>query len=175
LFTTHLGITKEVGEIFNFFSKNYQQPKFKHLWVAPFVLRKNLQKLLAIEIKNAKAGKPAYIYLKVNNLVDDALIQKLYQAHEAGVEIRLNVRGMFCLFPKFNPKLEAIQSIGLIDRYLEHSRIYIACNNNDPQVYISSADWMARNLDNRVEVACPIYNEELKHELISFFETIFNR
>lgn len=170
LFTTHLGITKEVEEIFNFFSKNYQQPKFNHLWVAPFTLRKNLQKLLAVEIKNAKAGRPAYIYLKINNLVDDVLIQKLYQAHEAGVEIRLNVRGMFCLFPKFSPKLDAIQSIGLIDRYLEHSRIYIACNNNNPQVYISSADWMARNLDNRVEVACPIYNEELKHELVSFFD-----
>lgn len=169
LFTTHTGITKEVEEIFNFFSKNYQQTKFSHLWVAPFSLRNNLQKMLAVEIKNAKAGKPAFFYLKVNNLVDDVLIQKLYHAKEVGVDVRLNVRGMFCLFPKFSPKHEAIKSIGIIDRFLEHSRIYISCNNNNPQVYISSADWMARNLDNRVEVACPIYNDELKQELLSFF------
>lgn len=170
LFTTHSGITKEVEEVFNFFSKNYQQPKFSHLWVAPFVLRSHLLKMLAVEIKNAKAGKPAYLYLKVNNLVDDKLIQKLYQAKEAGVDIRLNVRGMFCMFPKFLKNSEPIEAIGLIDRYLEHSRIYISCNNNNPQVYISSADWMARNLDNRVEVACPIYNEELKKELLIFFD-----
>ena len=169
LFTTHPGINKEVADIFNFFHKNYQHPKFNHLCVAPFKLRDSLLRLLAIEIKNAKAGKPAYFYLKVNNLVDDKMILKLYQAKEAGVDVRLNVRGMFSVYPDFSKFSEPIPAIGLIDRYLEHSRIYITCNNNVPQVYISSADWMARNLDSRVEVACPIYDPNLKQELIDFF------
>lgn len=170
LLTSHAGITKEVGGIFNFFNKNYQHPKFTHLCVAPFKLREHLNKLIATEIKNAKSGKPAYLYLKVNNLVDDQLIFKLYQAKEAGVDVRLNVRGMFTLFSQFSPLKEPIPAIGLIDRFLEHSRLYIACNNNKPIVYISSADWMSRNLDNRVEVACPIYDDTLKQELLDFFD-----
>lgn len=165
LLTRHEGIAKETNWVFEFFDKNYKVPPFRHILVSPFKLRYKIVQLINHEIKLAKAGKPAYIYLKLNNLVDVDMIQKLYQAKAEGVDVRLNVRGMMALQPRFSEKVEPIPAICLIDRYLEHSRLYIFGNGGDEKIYISSADLMARNLDRRVEVACPIYEKTLKAQL----------
>ncbi|SMO74398.1 polyphosphate kinase [Saccharicrinis carchari] len=170
LFTKHTGITREVASIFEFFNKNYNIPTFKHLLVAPFILRSSLEGFIDREIKNAQEGKEAYIYLKVNNLVDFDLIFKLYDAQRLGVKVQLNVRGMFSVYPKFDSNESAIESIGIIDRFLEHSRIYVFCNNGKEKMYISSADCMTRNLDRRIEVACPIYDVKIQNELKMMLE-----
>jgi polyphosphate kinase len=174
LLTRHEGIAKETTWVFDFFDKNYKAPPFKHLLVSPFKLRHQLVQLINNEIKLAKAGKPAYIYLKLNNLVDPEMVQKLYQAKAEGVDVRLNIRGMMSLVPNFSSKVEPIPAIGIIDRNLEHSRLYIFGNNGDEKIYISSADWMSRNLDRRVEVACPIYNKKLKTELMQMWDLQWN-
>jgi polyphosphate kinase len=166
LLTVHLGITKEVAGIFNFFDKNYNKSRNSHLLVSPFSLRTKLNQLIQNEINNAKAGKKSFVYLKLNNLVDITLINKLYRAKKMGVDVKLNIRGMFSLVPKFDKLSNTIPAIGLIDRYLEHTRIYMFGNNGDTKIYLSSADLMTRNLDRRIEVACPVYDEELKEEII---------
>ncbi len=170
LCTSHHELGKEVSAVFDFFERNYRVRRFKHLLVSPFFMRNRLVRMINHEIRNARAGKPAYIYLKLNNLVDVALINKLYAAKKAGVDVRLNVRGMFSVFPKFDKKENAIPSIGLIDRYLEHSRLFIFGNGGDEKIYLSSADWMARNMDRRVEVATPVWDEELKRELRTMWD-----
>ena len=169
LLTSHYGITREVTNVFDFFEKNYKNNRYTHLLVSPFSLRTKFSQMLQNEINNAREGKKAYAYIKVNNLVDLAIIRKLYRAKKAGVDVRLNVRGMFSLVPLFDDVTEAIPSIGLIDRFLEHSRFFVFCNGGDPKVYISSADLMSRNLDRRVEVACPIYDDDLRKQIIDMF------
>ncbi len=170
LLTRHVGIAKEVSSVFDFFSKNYNIPTFEHLLVSPFIMRNSIEKYIRNEMENASIGKKAYIYIKVNNLVDYDLIQLLYEAKKAGVEVILNVRGMFSLISEFDKPENAIESFGLIDRYLEHSRIFVFFNGGDEKVYISSADFMTRNLDRRIEVACPIYNKELKNEILTMLD-----
>ncbi len=170
LLTRHVGIAKEVSSVFDFFSKNYNIPTFEHLLVSPFIMRNSIEKYIRNEMENASIGKKAYIYIKVNNLVDYDLIQLLYDAKKAGVEVILNVRGMFSLISEFDKPENAIESFGLIDRYLEHSRIFVFFNGGDEKVYISSADFMTRNLDRRIEVACPIYNKELKNEILTMLD-----
>ena len=170
LLTRHVGIAKEVSSVFDFFSKNYNIPSFEHLLVSPFIMRNTIEKYIRNEMENASIGKKAYIYIKVNNLVDYDLIQLLYEAKKTGVEVILNVRGMFSLISEFDKPENAIESFGLIDRYLEHSRIFVFCNGGDEKVYISSADFMTRNLDRRIEVACPIYNKELKKEILTMLD-----
>ena len=165
LLTAHDGIAKEVASIFDFFDKNYQKSRHSHLLVAPFSLRPKINQLIQDEINLVKAGKKGFVYLKLNNLVDITLINKLYKAKKMGVDVRLNIRGMFSVVPQFDKSSNAIPAIGLIDRYLEHSRIYMFGNNGDSKIYISSADFMARNLDRRIEVACPIYDKQLKEEI----------
>ncbi len=165
LLTKHKGIGKEVEAIFEFFNRNYNIPFFNHLLVSPFYLRNSLDYFIDREITNASNGLPAYIHIKLNNLVDSMIINKLYEAKKAGVEVFLNVRGMFALVSEFDTPKNKIESIGLIDRFLEHSRIYAFCNGGDEKMYISSADLMSRNLDRRIEVACPIYDPDLKNEI----------
>jgi polyphosphate kinase len=165
LLTSHEGIAKEVGWVFDFFDKNYKVPPFRHILVAPFKMRHKLVQMINHEIKNARAGKKAYIYLKLNNLVDEDIIHKLYQASNEGVDVRLNIRGMMALKPEYANNSNPIQAICIIDQFLEHSRSYIFCNNGDEKIYISSADLMSRNLDRRIEVACPIYDKQLKAEI----------
>jgi len=165
LLTSHEGIAKEVGWVFDFFDKNYKVPPFRHILVAPFKMRHKLVQMINHEIKNARVGKKAYIYLKLNNLVDEDIIHKLYQAKNEGVDVRLNIRGMMALKPDFSKNTKPIQAISMIDQFLEHSRSYIFCNNGDEKIYISSADLMSRNLDRRIEVACPIYDKHLKAEI----------
>jgi len=170
LFTHHQGILKDVNVLFSFFETNYKVGSYKHLIVSPHYTRTKFIKLIDKEIEAAKNGKPAYIYLKMNSLSDYPMIDKLYEASQAGVKIKLNIRGICCLIPNEKGLSENIDAISIVDNYLEHTRLYIFANNNNPKVYISSADFMRRNIDQRVEVTCPIYDENLKNELIETFE-----
>jgi polyphosphate kinase len=169
LCTADPNISREVSRIFEFFERNYRIGKFSHLLVSPFTMRSRIVKLIRHEIANAKAGQEARIYLKCNNLVDVEIISKIYEAARCGVDVRLNVRGMFSVYPTSVEENYSIPSIGMIDRYLEHSRIYYFFSGGKERVYISSGDFMSRNLDRRVEVAVPIYNKGIKDELIDFF------
>lgn len=162
LLTFDKRIAQEVAQVFEFFEKNYKIGTFKHLLVAPFFFRTKIMSLIETEIRNARNGKPAYIHFKLNNLVDDEVISKLYEAAEAGVKVKLNVRGMFSLLPDEHENIEAI---GIIDRFLEHARIYVFCNNEKEKIYFGSADLMKRNLDFRVEVICPVYEKQTRENL----------
>ncbi len=170
LFTADKRITMEVKNVFDFFENNYYQTSFKHLIVSPFDLRKKINLLIRNEIKNVKEGKPAYIFIKLNNLVDFKVINLLYTANEAGVKIRLLVRGMISLVTGLPGISEHIEAYGLVDKFLEHSRIFIFCNNGNPKYFITSADLMQRNIDRRVEVTCPIYDKSIQEELSTFME-----
>jgi len=170
LFTSNAEIVKEVANIFLFFERNFRIPRFKHLLVAPFYLRNKMIRLINQEIQNVQDGKKAFIYLKLNNLVDLRMIQYLYKAKSKGVEVRLNIRGMFSMLPDFHSDCKPIPAIGIIDRFLEHSRIFIFGNQGQPKIWLSSADLMGRNLDRRVEVACPVYDSNLKDELLKMFD-----
>ncbi len=170
LMTAHDGITREIGFVFEFFDRNYRIARYSHLWVSPFYLRKKLNELINKEIITAKEGGKARIWIKVNNLADYRIIKKLYGAKRAGVDVRLNVRGMFSLIPDFDNNGNPIPAIGMIDRFLEHSRFYIFGEGARKRIYIASADLMSRNLDRRVEVACPIYDPALQEQLLSMFE-----
>jgi polyphosphate kinase len=121
------------------------------------------------EIKNAQDGKKAYIYMKLNNLTDKEIIDQLYEASCAGVKIKAIVRGMLSLVPEIAKQSENIKAIGIVDRYLEHSRYLIFCNGGDEEIYISSADLMPRNLDHRIEVTCPIFDKSIKEEIKKIF------
>jgi polyphosphate kinase len=138
--------------------------------VSPIYMRKRLIKLIDNEIKNAKAGRDSYIILKINNLVDSIMVKKLYEANNAGVKIKLLIRGICCLRAGVPGLSENIEAISIVDKFLEHSRIFVFCNNNDDLYYISSADWMTRNLDLRVEVTCPIFDETIKKEIRKLLE-----
>lgn len=170
LFTANQDILKEVNKVFNFFETNYNIQKYKHLIVSPHYTKKILKQLIDEEIKNAKAGKEAYIKLKMNNITSYKMIDKLYEASRAGVKIQMIVRGICCLVPGIDGMSENIEVISIVDKFLEHPRLFIFGNNGNPKVYISSADWMTRNISFRVEVGCPIYDETIKQELIDTFE-----
>ncbi len=174
LFTADQAITREVESIFDFFEHNYKTYTYKHLLVAPFYLRKALNKMIKNEIKIAKNGGSGYIHLKMNNLVDQEMIDKLYAASTAGVRIRMIVRGICSLIPGIDGMSENIKVYSIVDKYLEHSRIFIFGNGGDEKMYLSSADLMIRNLDNRIEVAVPVYDEAIRSELRSFMEIQFN-
>ena len=126
--------------------------------------------LIDNEIKNAKAGKKAFIYLKLNNLTDFEIISQLYEASQAGVAIRLIIRGMFSLVTGIKNISENIKAIGIVDRFLEHTRFMIFCNDGNEECYISSADLMTRNIEHRIEVTCPVFDRNLKNELKQIFE-----
>jgi polyphosphate kinase len=170
LFTSDNRILKDISKVFEFFEVNYRVHRYKHLIVSPHYTRSRFVKLIDREIKNALEGKPAYINLKMNSLSDYKMIDKLYDASLAGVKVKLIIRGICCLVPGVKKLSENIEAISIVDNYLEHSRLFIFCNNNDPEVFISSADFMTRNIDARVEVTCPIYNLDIKKDLIETFE-----
>lgn len=170
LLTTDKKITNEVVKVFNFLEKNYKKDNYYHLVLSPFYMRKKMIRLIRTEIKNAKEGKKAFIFLKLNNLVDEELIKLLYQASQANVEIRLYVRGMYSAVANKKGVSENIRARGIVDRFLEHSRIFWFHNSGDDKLFISSADWMTRNLDRRVEVTCPIYNKDIRKELMDIME-----
>ena len=170
LFTSHQQILKDITKIFDFFDINYRLYRYKHLIVSPHYTRSRFNKLIDREIMNASEGKEAFMKLKMNSLSDFEMIDKLYSASNAGVKIQLEVRGICSLVPGIPGMSENIEAISIVDNYLEHSRLYIFGNDGDPEVYISSADFMTRNLDGRVEVTCPIYDPEIKQELIDNFD-----
>ena len=144
--------------------------RYSSLIISPSGTRRKYIQLIQQEIRNSKKGLPAEILLKLNNLVDPEMIKKLYDASRAGVRIKLIIRGICCLVPGLPGVSENICVISIVGRYLEHSRLLVFNNNNDPKVYISSADWMKRNLDKRVEVSVPIFNKDLKKILIDYIE-----
>lgn len=170
LFTADPSLLKEVNMVFDFFETNYKVNKYKHLIVSPHYTRNAIYNLIQTEIDNAKNGKPAGIRLKLNSLSDNGVIDKLYMASKAGVKVKLLVRGICCLVPRVEGLSENIEAISIVDKFLEHPRVFIFQNNDDPRVYISSADFMTRNLDQRVEISCPIYDEDIKKELIETFD-----
>lgn len=163
-------ITKEVRKVFDFFKSNFQRGSFRSLSVSPFNTRRKIYGLISNEVKNAKAGKEAFMVIKLNNLVDEAIINKLYEASKAGVKINLIIRGICCLIPGVKGLSENIQVVSIIDRFLEHARVMWFHNGGDDLYFITSADWMERNLDRRVEVTTPIYNEKLKRVLKKMLE-----
>lgn len=165
LLTADKTITQEIDHTFQFIECPYHTYNYKHLIISPHGMRRKLMSLINQEIKNAKKGRPAFIFGKVNNLVDENLVEKLYEASNAGVKIKLIVRSMCSLIPGIPGKSENIEITSIVDRFLEHSRIFSFANNGDTLYYISSADWMTRNLDFRVEVAAPIYDKEIQAEI----------
>lgn len=174
LFTANQQILKDVDKVFDFFDMNYKVNKYKHLIVSPHYSRKTFVQLIDTEIKNAKEGKPSGIKLKLNSLSDYGMIDKLYEASRAGVKIQLIVRGICSLIPGVEGMSENIEAISIVDKYLEHPRLYIFENAGTPKYYISSADWMTRNLDHRVEISCPIYQEDIQQELLDTFMICWN-
>jgi polyphosphate kinase len=174
LFTSHPKILKDINKVFNFFEVNYKIYRYKHIITSPHYTKNAFYKLIDNEIDNKKAGKPAYIRLKMNSISSYKMIDKLYEASRAGVKIQMIVRGICCLVPGVKDMSENIEVISIVDKFLEHTRTYIFCNNNDPKVYISSADWMTRNIENRVEVSCPIYDESIKNQLLTIFDLCWN-
>jgi polyphosphate kinase len=174
LLTAELKITNEVQKAFNFFNVNYKKDNYYHLVLSPFSLRNKINLLIENEIKNAKAGKKASIHLKLNNITDAEIINNIYEASAAGVNVRLIVRGMNSLVPGLKNISENIKAIGIVDRFLEHSRFMIFRNGGKEEVFISSADLMTRNLDHRIEVTCPIFDKVLKNELKEIFSILWN-
>lgn len=170
LFTSHQQILKDITKVFEFFNINYRIHRYKHLIVSPHYTRARFYKLIDREILHALAGRKTYIKLKMNSLSDYGMIDKLYEASNAGVKIQLEVRGICSLIPGVKGMSANIEAISIVDNYLEHSRIYIFGNAGQTEVFISSADFMTRNLDGRVEVTCPIYDQEIKNELIDNFD-----
>lgn len=173
LLTANHDIAHEVRNVFGYIENPYRPVKFNELIVSPRNSRNKINALIENEIDNAKAGKKAKITLKVNNLVDKKLISRLYEASSAGVKIRMIIRGMCSLVPGIEGVSENIQIISIIDRFLEHPRVMIVHNDGDPLVYLSSADWMTRNLDHRIEVATPILDDRLKQRIIDIIELHF--
>lgn len=170
LLTTNKKITNEVFKAFNFFNVNYRKDNYYHLVLSPFFLRNKIILLIENEIKNVKAGKKSFIYMKLNNITDIEIISHLYEASNAGVDIRLIVRGMFSLVPGIKDKSENIRAISIVDRFLEHTRFMIFCNGGNEQCYITSADLMTRNIEHRIEVTCPIFDKSIKNEMKKIFE-----
>lgn len=174
LFTSNQKILKDVAKIFSFFEANYKIYRYKHLIVSPHYTQKAIFRLIDNEIEHVKNGKEGLIRLKMNSISSYMMIDKLYEASRAGVKIQMIVRGICCLIPGVKGMSENIEVISIIDKFLEHSRIYIFGNNGDTKLYISSADWMTRNIENRVEVSCPIYDETIKKEIIDTFNISWN-
>ncbi|HLN56696.1 MAG TPA: polyphosphate kinase 1 [Bacteroidales bacterium] len=169
LLTTNKKITNEVLKAFNFFNANYKKENYYHLILSPFLLRNKINLLIENEIKFARAGKKAFIYLKLNNLTDSEVIDQLYEASNAGVNIRLIIRGMSSIVPGVKDMSENIRAIGIVDRFLEHTRFMIFHNGGDEEYFISSADLMTRNIEHRIEVTCPVFDESIRQEMKDIF------
>jgi polyphosphate kinase len=169
LFTSNLVISREVQKVFRLLENNLERPVFKHLLVSPFNTRRKMVAMIDQEITNAKKGAVAEIWIKLNNLTDARMIEKLYEASNAGVKIQLILRGICCLVPGVKGMSENIEVISIVDRYLEHSRFMIFHNGGKKLYYLTSADWMERNLDKRIEVACPVYDVQIQKEMLKLF------
>ncbi|MEB3075428.1 polyphosphate kinase 1 [Capnocytophaga gingivalis] len=174
LFTAHQEILDEINRVFKFFDTPFQVFQYKHLLVSPHYTKTTFLSLIDREIALAKEGKEAFLKLKMNGLTNEEMIEKLYEASQAGVKIQMIVRGVCGLLPQVQGLSENIEVISIVDRFLEHSRLYIFGNDGNPIYYISSADWMSRNLNNRVEVSCPIYQKDIQQQLWDTFHLAWN-
>ncbi|MDD3636002.1 MAG: polyphosphate kinase 1 [Bacteroidales bacterium] len=170
LFTCDERTGLEVAQMFQLFETPYAPPEFRNLIVSPYDTRTHFVKLLNAEIRNKKSGKDAWVILKLNSLVDEQLVAKLYQASRAGVKIQIICRGICVLIPGISGKSENIEVTSIVDRFLEHSRVYVFANAGQPLYYISSADWMVRNLDHRFEVTTPVKDPLLQQELFDMLQ-----
>ncbi len=170
MMTARKDIVSEVNRVFDFINRPFSQPRFRELLVSPNSMKTKLLQLLNNEIKNAKAGKEAWIKVKINHITERDMVEKLYAASQAGVKIELLVRGNCSLVPGIPGVSDNIKIVGIIDRYLEHSRIIITCNNGQPKYFIGSADWMPRNLLNRIEVYTPVYDLDMQRDLLRTVE-----
>ncbi len=170
LFTTNQKILKEVNKVFNFLQVSYKIKKYKHLIVSPHYTASVISKMIDNEIENHQKGLPSGISLKLNNITNYPLVEKLYQASQAGVKIKMIVRGICCLVPGVKGLSDNITVLSVVDKFLEHSRVIIFENAGEKKIYLSSADFMTRNIENRVEVACPVYDKELQQQILDTFE-----
>lgn len=172
LMTSDRRLAKEARKVFQFIESPYKQYNFKHLFVSPNTTRSNIERLIDREIEHAREGKEAKFWVKINSISDHSMIDKLYEASDAGVKIRMIVRGIFCLDLN-NSKAHNITAISVVGRFLEHTRAFCFHNAGKPEYYISSADWMGRNLNRRVEVTAPIYDESIQREIRDHFEILW--
>lgn len=170
LLTSNHDLSLEVKKVFRLMENNIERGIYKHILVSPFNNRRKLNALIQREILQAKKGLPAKISMKVNNLVDVRIIKKLYEASNAGVEVKLIIRGVCCLVPGIKNQSENIQVISIVDRFLEHARFFIFENAGNPVYFITSADLMERNLDKRIEVGVPILDPKLQDEIQHVFD-----
>ncbi len=170
LFTANQSILKDLSKLFNFFDTNYVVNTYKHLIVSPHYSRLAFIRLIKEQMLNVQEGREGYIFLKLNSISNYAIIDKLYEASQAGVKIEMIVRGICCLIPGVKGLSDNIQVRSVIDKYLEHPRVYVFGKREKSKVFISSSDWMSRNLDNRVEVSCPIYDKDVKQEILDTLE-----
>lgn len=165
LMTAARSIVADVASVFRFIERPYSPVRFKELFVSPNEMRQKFVRLINNEIKNREAGRPAYIRVKVNHVTDPTLVEKLYEAALAGVPVDMVVRGNCSLMPGPAGLEDTMHITGIIDRYLEHARIFVFAAGGEEKVFMGSADWMPRNLDNRVEVVTPVYDADIKQEL----------
>jgi polyphosphate kinase len=165
LLTADPRLADEVTQVFDLLERKTIIPKNKHLLISPFSTRKRFEQLIEKEIANAQKGHPAYMILKMNSLEDPEMIDHLYRASQAGVRIQLIIRGICCLIPGIEGMSENIEAISIVDRFLEHARVYIFANGGQEIMYTASADWMTRNLDRRIEVVMPIYDTDIFKEI----------
>lgn len=165
LWTADLRVTKDLRKLFDFFENNYKNYVFKELLVSPFNTRSKIHRMIDNEISNHLAGKEAWIIIKLNNLVDEELIKKLYQASTKGVKIQLIIRGICSLIPGVKGVSENIEVISVLGRYLDHARVMLFANGGDKNCFIGSADWMVRNMDKRIEVLTPIFDESIVNDI----------
>lgn len=166
VFTADKRLTKDVDQVFFHLENRDIPPKpFRHILAGRTRMRRNLHALIDREIVNAKAGKPAAMTLKMNSLQDERMVEKLYEASNAGVKVRMILRGICCLVPQQKGFSENIEVISIVDRFLEHARVFVFHNEGNEEIFLSSADWMTRNLYHRIECAFPVYDEDLRQEI----------
>ncbi|MDE6139363.1 MAG: polyphosphate kinase 1 [Alistipes sp.] len=170
LMTADKRIIDDIRTLFRFLSSSHRRYKYRHLLVSPFHMRDELNAMIDNEMHNARRGRRAYIFAKCNSLTDEKIIRRLYAASRAGVEVRLIVRGACCLRPGVEGMSERIRAVSIVDKYLEHARLYIFCNRGQERVFIGSADLMSRNLDRRVEVCAPIFDRRIAARLHHVFD-----
>lgn len=170
MMTARPRIVNEVARVFEFIDRPFSPMRFQELMVSPNSMKHRLLRLLDNEIKNAKQGREAWLKMKINHITDPDMVNKLYEASRAGVRIDIVIRGNCSLVPGVPKVSENIRCVGIIDRYLEHSRILIFCNGGKNKFYLGSADWMPRNLINRIEVYSPVYDADLQRDLLRTVE-----
>ncbi len=165
LLTANQAIGNDVYKVFEMLESRYHIPKFKAIVVSPFSTRDFFIKLINREIRSAKAGKEAWIIIKMNSLVDKKIVKKLYEASQAGVKITIIARGICILIPGIAGLSQNIEAFSIVDKFLEHSRVYVFCNGGNKVFYTGSSDWMQRNFDHRIEVTTPIFDKDIQEEL----------